>query len=228
MKVLVEKAIRDGKALWPEKFPLEELAKRREEMGSVIFNLQYQNDASLARGAVFREEWLRYFERSPEGLAVYQGVDLAISTSRFADYFAIVTVGATISGEFFVLDVFRGRLTFEQQVHAILQKAADFDPVSIAIESTGYQAALRQVLASRTSLPVRPVVPHKDKVTRALRISALFENGKVFLQAGQVALREELLAFPGGEHDDLCDALEMAISLARRPYSAKFLSVPGI
>ena len=227
MKVLTDRAIRDGKALWPERFPLRELRKRKEAMGSVMFNLQYQNDPKCALGAVFKEEWLRFYDETPGDLAVYQGVDLAISAGRFADYFAILTVGADRDGAIYVLDVLRARLSFERQARAVEEKAAEFDPALIAIEATGYQAALHQVLASRTALPVRPVRPSTDKVTRMLRLGALFENGKVFLKPSQVELREELLAFPEGEHDDLCDALEMAVNLARRR-GGRFLSIAGV
>jgi predicted phage terminase large subunit-like protein len=228
MKALVESAMRDDRALWPERFPAGQLAQRRREMGTVIFNLQYQNDARLSQGSVFREEHLRYYERPPEDLAVYQGVDLAISTSRRADYFAIVTIGVSAGFEVFVLDVFRARLSFERQVRAVLQKARQFDPVRIAVEATGYQAALSQVLAGRTPLPVRQMFPHKDKLTRAWRLSALFENGKVFFGKRQEVLSDELLVFPDGDHDDLFDALEMAVSLARSSADTKFLRIPGV
>lgn len=228
MKILVEKALKDGKALWPGRFPVELLEKRRQEMGTMIFNLQYQNDAQLALGAVFREEWFRFYRHAPDELAIYQGVDLAISSSKAADYFAIVTVGRNEQSEFYVLDVFRGRLTFEQQAQAIVRKANEFKPVRVAIEATGYQAAMAQVLRSKTAVPVRAVYPHKNKMTRALRLSASFENGKVFLRRNQEMLMEELLQFPDGEHDDLFDALEMAMELAGRSFAGKLLKIPGV
>jgi predicted phage terminase large subunit-like protein len=74
---------------------------------------------------------------------------------------------------------------------------------------------------------VKPVSLHKDKVTRAWRLSALFENGKVFLKRDQEALRDELLEFPHAEHDDLFDALEMAASVARGTFKSRFFRVPG-
>jgi predicted phage terminase large subunit-like protein len=228
VEVLVQKALEGGKALWPERFPVEILEKRREIMGSVIFSLQYQNDAALAQGAIFREEWLRHYTCVPGDLAVYQGVDLAVSTGQLADYFAIVTVGVDKDFTVFVLDAFRARLSFERQLQAVAGKAREFDPVQIAVEATAYQAVFSQVLTAHTPLPVRRVFPHRDKVTRAWRLSALFENGKVFFGPGQRLLKEELLVFPDGEHDDLFDALEMAVSLARGRFTAKFLRIPGV
>jgi len=228
VEVLVQKALQGETALWPERFPAKMLRERKAVMGTVIFNLQYQNDARTALGSVFREEHVRRWQRLPEGLAFYQGVDLAISTSDRADYFALVTVGMDGNGGIYVADVFRARLSFEQQARTVARKAAEYDPVRIAVEATGYQAALSQVLTSRTALPVKPVFPHRDKLTRAWRLSALFENAKVLLGPGQDALAEELLEFPDGEHDDMFDALEMAVSLARAGHATKFLRIPGL
>jgi predicted phage terminase large subunit-like protein len=228
MKVIVQKALAGGCALWREMFPAQELKERRMLMGSAIFDLQYQNDASKVQGAIFREEWFRRWTRLPETLTVYQGVDLAIADSRFADYFAIATIGVGGSSQIHILDIYRARLTFEKQVQAILEKAREFEPAAIAIEAVAYQAALSQVLAAHTLLPVKPVRPHKHKVTRAWRLSVLFENGKVLFGRGQEALRDELLEFPNGEHDDLFDALEMAVSLARERFQTRFLRVPGL
>ena len=124
MKVIVQKALENGKALWPEMYPPEELEERRRLMGSVIFDLQYQNDATKALGSIFREEWIRWYSYLPDDLTVYQGVDLAISRSGLADYFAIVTIGVSGKSEIHVLDVFRQRLSFEKQVRAVMEKAA--------------------------------------------------------------------------------------------------------
>ena len=35
-------------------------------MGSIIFNAQYQNDTSLMKGNIFREEWFRFYETEPD------------------------------------------------------------------------------------------------------------------------------------------------------------------
>jgi predicted phage terminase large subunit-like protein len=228
VEVLVVKAVRNGKALWPGMFPLGVLEERRRVMGSIIFNLQYQNDARLALGAIFKEEYFRYTDSIPDGLTIYQGVDLAISSSEFADYFAIVTIGVSDESEIYVLDAFRARLSFEQQARAVVEKARQFDPVRIAVEATGYQAALSQVLASRACLPVTKVFPHRDKITRAWRLGASFENGKVVFVRGRGALADELLAFPEGRHDDLFDAFEMAVDLARKAFVPRLMRISGI
>jgi predicted phage terminase large subunit-like protein len=264
VKVIVEKAIGDdGKALWEEKFPLEFLLKKKKDAGSVIFGMQYQNDAELAKGEVFKIEWIKFHDislsdtlqtragggKSPGiqssearnsalehgSLIFYQGVDPAISQGSRADYFAVVTIGLDRDRQIFIADSFRARLSFAQQVRTIKEKIVQFSPIVVGIESVAYQEALSQSLRSicrnlpeGVSAPaIRSVSQTKDKQTRALRLSALFENGTLYLGKNQNELLEELLLFPSGAHDDLIDALEIAVRVSQR-FKSACSTVPGI
>ena len=44
------------RALWEEKFSLEKLKAIKAESGTVIFNMQYQNDTVLAKGKIFNNK----------------------------------------------------------------------------------------------------------------------------------------------------------------------------
>lgn len=203
----------DGTTPWPEKFTLDWLARRRRAMGTILFNSQYQNDVEAMKGRIFKSEWLRYYEDAPPGLRVYQGVDLAISQRETADFFAIVTVGIDKQGDVYVLDALARRLTFRQQTELIAARFRDFDPIRTMVEANAYQAAQVEELMRSTKVRVRAVTTTKDKVTRFLKLSALFEAGKVHFRRGQMDdLIEQLLLAPEGAHDDLVDALELAVS----------------
>ena len=86
---LLYRAIENGVALWPERFDLAELAARRVEMGTPMFNLQFQNDPSGMGGNIFRREWIRSVDEVPAGVRRV-GVDLNASSSSRADYTAAV------------------------------------------------------------------------------------------------------------------------------------------
>lgn len=86
---LVRRAIEDGEALWADRFSLAELAARRADMGTPLFNLQFQNDPSGMGGNIFQRKWFRYVEEVPAG-ARRVGVDLNASSSERADYTAVV------------------------------------------------------------------------------------------------------------------------------------------
>lgn len=230
---LVDRAIieQDGveRALWPKKFPLALLRKKREAAGPAIFNAQYQNDVTAMMGAVFRPEWIR-FVPLPECGRKFQGVDLAIGSADHHDYFAHVTVGESSPGHYFVLSAFRARLSFEEQFRTVQSLFAAHDRprspvVLVGIEANSYQEALAQRLRGESSLPVASVVETRDKIARAYRLQGLFETGRVSFPEVRVrspreddlsALIEELLSFPDSDHDDLVDALGLALSMAAK------------
>jgi len=220
-----DRAVDADSVLWPERFSAGHLAEIRAELGEVIFACQYLNDPSGADDAIFKEDWLQYYETLPmepmgpdDGsyrtvpLRVYQGVDLAISQRESADYFAMVTIGVDGSHNIYVLDTFRGRLTFEKQLQKIREVAGRFRPLRIAVESNAYQDALPSELIRTAGLPVRKVRQTRDKMVRAIRLSPQFENGKVFLKRSMIELIAELQLFPRAAHDDLFDALEIAVN----------------
>ena len=71
-----------------------------------------------------------------------------------------------------------------------------------------YQASLVQAL-SRDGLPVRPLKPDRDKLSRALPMAARVESGDVYFPAEAPWLADfesELRQFPNAEHDDQVDA----------------------
>lgn len=219
---LTDRALReDGSSLWPEKFSPGLLENKKSEMGTIAFDMQYQNDASAAQGDIFRYDWVQYYDQLPQHYRVWQGVDLAISQKQTADYFAMVTVAVDENFNIYVLDSFRGRLSFQQQVNIIVAKAQQFSPVRVAVESNAFQAAMANTLRQHTDVPVYPMQTQTDKVTRAQRLSARFENRKVFFRREQGDLIDELCRFPNGQHDDLFDALEFTIRLGCETYIKK-------
>jgi hypothetical protein len=86
---LTLRAIEGDVPLWPDRYPLAELAQRRADMGTPRFNLQFQNDPSGMGGNIFRREWFQYVDAVPPGTR-RAGMDLNASASERADYTALV------------------------------------------------------------------------------------------------------------------------------------------
>ncbi len=213
-----------GTPLWPARFSADWLRARLAESGPVIFNAQYQNDVALMIGRTFHSEWFRHYPAPPTGLRVAIGVDPAIGRSDRHDYFAACAVGADAEGNFYVLESFRGRFTFEDQIKQIIamynrHHRPDRPVVRVGVEATAYQEALPQRLRATTRMPVVGIRPSVDKESRAHALTAFFQTGRIHFPDGPGCdeLIEELLLFPDGEHDDLFDALEMAVNLAAEP-----------
>jgi predicted phage terminase large subunit-like protein len=166
------------------------------------------------KGAVFKEAWLRFYDVPPQSLKVFQGVDLSVGQQADSDFFAIVTIGTDAWGNIYVLDSYQARLSFRQQTAAIMERFRRFDPIRIAIESNAYQAVQADLLKESGMLRVTKAFTTRDKLARAWKLSALFEDSRVWLGRNMHELIEQLLAFPQSEHDDLLDALDLSISIS--------------
>jgi predicted phage terminase large subunit-like protein len=89
---LTRKAIgSDGGALWPDYWSAERLAAKRAEIGSAIFDLQYQNDPSGMDGNIFKRDWFNWVDSVPAGVRRV-GLDLAASRNERSDYTAAVEI----------------------------------------------------------------------------------------------------------------------------------------
>lgn len=252
-KVNVQQAItvKDGQeySLWESKFSLEKLRSIREEAGLIIFNMQYQNNTELAKGKIFKYKYFKHFEEydidydlnrvrvkvlDSQGVPywipvrIYMGADLAISEEETSnnDYFVLTVIGVDKNKNVYVLDYLKERLTFNAQLNAILDYGKNKFPMveRIGVETVQYQKSLAQEIRRLSLLPVINIQTSKDKVTRAMRRSALFENGKVWFRIGMDDLEECLLLFPEVDHDDLFDGLDFALTVADQGNSVRVLN----
>jgi len=205
-------------------------------IGSLIFNLQYQNNVELLKkGRIFLYDWFQFYESIPPDLKIFQGVDLSISEKETADYFVIVTVGIDNNMNIYVLDIFRERgISFNAQMETIKKKAKEWDPIRIGIEANAYQKALPQELIRTTSLPIKPLTTIRDKVIRAQKRSGIVENGKVFIRKEMHLFIDELVLFPDALHDDQFDGFDFALDVAfdigklnPSPHVSAFISPSG-
>lgn len=252
-KVNVQQAItvKDGQeySLWESKFSLEKLRSIREEAGLIIFNMQYQNNTELAKGKIFKYKYFKHFEEydidydlnrvrvkvlDSQGVPywipvrIYMGADLAISEDETSnnDYFVLTVIGVDKNKNVYVLDYLKERLTFNAQLNAILDYGKNKFPMveRIGVETVQYQKSLAQEIRRLSLLPVINIQTSKDKVTRAMRRSALFENGKVWFRIGMDDLEECLLLFPEVDHDDLFDGLDFSLTVADQGNSVRVLN----
>lgn len=252
-KINVQQAItvKDGQeySLWESKFSLEKLRSIREEAGLIIFNMQYQNNTELAKGKIFKYKYFKHFEEydidydlnrvrvkvlDSQGVPywipvrIYMGADLAISEDETSnnDYFVLMVIGVDKNKNVYVLDYLKERLTFNAQLNAILDYGKNKFPMveRIGVETVQYQKSLAQEIRRLSLLPVVNIQTSKDKVTRAMRRSALFENGKVWFRIGMDDLEECLLLFPEVDHDDLFDGLDFALTVADQGNSVRVLN----
>lgn len=202
----------DGRALWPERYSLEVLEKRRERVGDYAWSSLYQGQPMARGGAVFRD--VQTYDALPDGLELAIGVDFAYSTRTHADYSVAVLLGAK-DERYFVLDVLRVQKTAPQFQAELNELHARHAGAELVAYVSGTEKGAVDMMASQ-GLPIvtRPAVA--DKFTRSQPVAAAWNAGRVLVPAKDAPWRDrfvsELAGFTGigDRHDDQVDALAAA------------------
>ena len=180
---------------------------------------------SLSQGTIFKQEWFEVVDAAPTNLKkVVRFWDKAgtvpSSDNPDPDYSVGLKMGIDELGTIYILDVVRDRLTPENLLK-IMRNTATQDGVTvhIGIELEGGSSGKLDEsvhIANLTGYVARSFKPMKNKLTRALPISAQCEAGnvKVVNAKWNRAFFNELVNFPSKQyHDDQIDALSGAFNM---------------
>lgn len=217
-----EKVDDDGTrhVLFPERFTPQMLDQEKARMGTANYNCVYLCDPAGQEGSDFRAAWIdsgRY-DKVPDGLTVFAGIDLAISQKEKSSRFSYCVIGLDKTGTTYILDAYRDRISFTEQLRAAKRIYHLHNPRLIVVESNAYQAAFPESLRTDPEtkrLPIKTENSNDDKHARIRGLAPLFESGTIRLPRPDIAswvgqLEEELLHFPNGTND-MIDALWMAL-----------------
>lgn len=220
-----------GEALWPAKYPLEELARRRAGMGEYDWASLYQGQPTPAGGGLFKRVWFadRILDVAPAFMRVARGWDTA-GTEGGGDWTCGVKIGEEFikdqltgvlssTGRFIVLDVRREQLG-PNGVDQLIRVTADLDGQACAQreEKEGGSAGVAVIEARRISLRGKNydgVTITGSKITRSKPFRQQCEAGNVYLLRApwNVAYLDELCEFQmGAKHDDQVDGSSCAFN----------------
>ena len=208
---------RAGEALWPEKFPLEELERIRRDIGGATWASLYQQRPAAAEGTVFKRGWWRSYRELPACKRIVQSWDTAFKAGSQSDYSVCSTWGV-LEKAYYLLSLWRGRVDFPALKRLVGSLGREWNPSAILVEDAASGQSLIQELRHESSLPIIPVKIDRDKISRAQSITPLIEAGKVFLPESAPWLADfvdELAAFPTGVHDDAVDSATQALNYLR-------------
>lgn len=204
---------RAGEALHPERESLETLIRIRSDLGSLVFEAQYQQNPLSLDGGLIKWAWLKTYRFRPErqnGDMIIQSWDTASKANQLSDY-CVCTTWLRRGADHHLLDLYRERLEFPALKRKVVELAARWSADAVLIEEKGSGTSLIQELeAAEPPLRAIAIVPEKDKVTRMAAQSVKFEAGYVFIPVDAPWLDElqrELLQFPHGRHDDQVDSI---------------------
>ena len=218
-----------GNPLWPEFWPLEELTALKEELPNAKWMAQYQQNPTSEASAIVKREWWQIWEPEdpPKCEFVLMSWDTAFEKSQRADYSALTTWGVfyhpdgtgILQANIILLNAFRERMEFPRLKQVAIEQYRDWEPDGVIIEKKASGAPLIYELRAM-GIPVQEFTPTKgnDKISRLNAVSDLFASGRVWVPNTHWAeeVVEEVASFPGGEHDDFCDSVSMALMRFRK------------
>jgi predicted phage terminase large subunit-like protein len=211
---------KEGEALWPARFPLQELEAIKAAIGSAAWASLYQQRPAAAEGQIFRREWWQYYNDPPESGLVVQSWDCAFKAGKENDYSVCTTWIATRRG-YFLVSLWRGRVQFPDLKRQLDLQFQAWHPSAILVEDSASGQSLIQELCT-TNRPIIPRKPDSDKISRAQAVTPLIESGRVFLPqaAGWLGdFVDEFAAFPNAAHDDSVDSLTQALNYLREHHT---------
>ena len=234
-----------GEPLWEERYGISELENIKKAIGSREFSALYQQKPQIEDGGLFKRQYFKYFDVKNDFIIAdnknvnikdcfyFQTIDTAMSTHKNNDFTAIATFICDREWNLYLVDLMLERLEVPDQWNVIKQYRHKYNLQFQAIESKSSGIGIIQQ-AKREGMSLKELKADTDKMTRALNISVMFENGKVFFNKKLeklLELEEQLLKFPNAVHDDAVDVCSYAgivindlIQNSKR-YIRKFISV---
>ena len=206
----------DLSPVWPEHWPRDRLEARRREVGSASFLRGYQLTYPTEGEALVQPGWIHHWTAPEEYPRKVLAIDPAVATHARADQTALVALGLTAGNKVHCLEALGQRLPASELPALIERLDARWNPETILYEANAAFAGLGEMLQRHPGFGhrVRLVTQTRAKPGRIAVFAIQVERGEFLLHGldaetvvpGQAALREQMLIYPHGDHDDLLDA----------------------
>ncbi len=215
--------------------------KKAQYLDKTQFYAQYYNDPNKYDASNIVRDRFQYFDRSQvvqrmgkwyvrgELVNLAAAMDMAFSTERRSDYCVICVIGMNAAGDIFVLDLYRFQTDKLSEMFAQIRDSyLKWGFKRLVIESGSAQKAIVKELKDQYLRPSSLAFSIDEKThTRAdgtkeeriaARLQPRYENMAIWhYKGGNCSLLEEELLQARPAHDDLKDALAMAVDLVIPP-----------
>ena len=198
----------------------QKIKERRKALGERGFAAQYQQRPAPAEGAVFRKDWLQFWE----GHELPSSFDYTISSwdttfrgGRSNDW-CVGQVWGVIGAHCYLLEQTRKRMGYEQAIEEIRTMAARWPSMrAVLVEKHATGSAIVEAL--QREIPGIVGITHQGdtKESRAQACTPRWAAKQVWLPHPSVAawvkkaFLPEILGFPVARHDDQVDAMTQAL-----------------
>ena len=223
---LLDTGTKKERPVWPEYWKMSELESVKATLPVGKWSAQWMQQPTSEEGAIIKREWWRKWKHDwiPDLHHVIQSYDTAFLKKETADYSAITTWGVFYPNEdspanLILLDAIKERMEFPELRRRALEQYKYWQPESVIVEQKASGTPLTHELR-QMDIPVSTFTPSRgnDKHVRVNTCAPLFESGMIWAPEQRFAeeVIEECAAFPHGDHDDLVDAMTMAVMRFRQ------------
>jgi predicted phage terminase large subunit-like protein len=213
-----------GELLFPPRLTWPVLKSLKLNQGTSHFSAQYMLDPVPPENATFKK--FKYYDPTDiQGLQFnkFIALDPAVSESKTADYSAMVCVGVDYNNDWYLLDVWRDRVSPGLLIDKMFEWDSKWKPITFAIEKTAFQKVLQFFIYDEMKKKNHTIyfteLLHNDrsKEDRIRGLEPRYTNGGI-LHCKTVPfihdLEDELKRFPKAKHDDISDALASILEVA--------------
>jgi len=220
----------NSESAWPERWTTEVFLRDKNAHIArnqlALWLREMEVTITSEETASFRQEWLTYWETLPEGMVVYIGIDptpppkeTEVITSRDLDDAVIVAIGL-YKGKVYVLDVYTCKSPNPDEfISKIFEFQIRYRPFKIGFETVLFARTTKFYLEKemRRRHHYFTVTPVEDKRKKSIRITQAITNRAsmrmLAVHKSQTTLIQQFVMYPNCRHDDILDALAIALDL---------------
>lgn len=178
----------------------------------------------LAIDRVYNEQRGRIYWNRTNPVCTYLGVDVAAGEESASDYNVVLVIAVDHREDVYVLDYWHKKTGSISEVRdQIFRLAGKYNVRACTIEVIGTQRWMYNEVRKRQRELGQwfKLIPekHSSQMSKQERCAILleprFDSGALRLRKDMLELQTELQQFPQGEHDDIVDALWLALAYAR-------------
>lgn len=228
----------DGTCNLPNQYTPQRI--KELQVNNYVFLAQYQQQPIVQGGEVIRSEWFRYYPIQKDYVykKVFITADTAQKVKEHNDYSVFIVFGVTEDDRLHVLDIVRGKWEAPELKKTAILIWNKWNKINqpcqaLYVEDKVSGTGLIQEIQASCGIPVLPLQPERDKLTRVESILTYIEAGLVFLpQDKTYGFNPEFLSEcesftrdDSHKHDDQVDAFCYGVKIGISKIQVSILDV---
>lgn len=221
----------DGKPVF---LTQEQLDIARKDMGPYVFGSQMLLDPVSDKVMNFLEAWLRSYDRLERvsGWNIYILVDPASKKKKKSDFTAMLVLGLSPDGNYYLLDGVYDRLNLTERANKLFAFVRKWKPIKVGYEEYGLQADIEHMRyrmeLENYRFEIVPLGGSMSKEDRILRLVPIFEQSRMWWpnrilfrnyegkpqDLVNILRNDEYIPFPVCGHDDGMDCMSRILDPA--------------